>query len=55
MDILDLIPVLPEPAIRKVELAHKLGVGLTKLQSMIDSIPYDVMIYEDEREVGRLK
>lgn len=50
------LPILPEPAISRKDLAEKLGISLKDCHNTINRLPSDIPVYEsDDNMLGRIK
>ena len=49
------LPILPEPAITKIQLARKLGITGTQCGFIINRLPSNALVYEDTKTIGRIK
>ena len=54
--LFEALPILPEPAISRKDLADKLGITLKECHNTINRLPSDIPVYEsDDNMLGRIK
>lgn len=53
-NLFKMLPIYPQVTTRK-ELKKKLGVNSTKLGELIRALPSESPVFEDDKEISRLK
>ena len=53
--LFNVLPVYPEPAISKKELAKILKIDCSRCNNIISTLPANEQVYEDFGEIGRIK
>ena len=53
--LFEILPILPDPAANKKQLAKRLGMSSDDFNSLIMRLPGYLPIYEDKLTIGRIK